>query len=1001
LKAGKELEAKYPGCDYTSNCEKRCQIESCGPKPGAPGNWVCENGKWVNKLEFFVSPSGNDENEGTKEKPFRTIEKAKSVVRNLLLAGVSSDIYIILREGSYFLNTPLVFDDRDSGKNGYKVVYTNYPGEEARVIGGSRITNWVKNSDNIYKAYVGNKKFSVLFENGQRAVPAREPNSGYFRVYRASSDKKTTEFYYDDRIVREPFEYRNAQVYLWNDGDWFADLAPIVNVDFTNNLITLYRGEGYTYEITEGDRYFIQHSFDFLDAPGEFYLDEGSGTLYYYPRKIPITEQEIIIPEIESLLILKGSSQSKPVKNLEFDGLTFMVTDAFRLAPDDWERNSALIYLENVENITIRNSRIQSSGSNGILLYGFARNNLISGNLVEHTGSAGIWLRGPDPGKGKEEADVNSNNKIINNYVRYVGELIGSKPGILLKYSGGNLVSNNKVAHTPYSGIVLSGMICSVVRGWVPNASCGEREDPNNYRHFIRTRGNVIQFNEVTDVMRDSQDGGGIYTWATAEDNLITNNLVHNFESPLPNGLAMGIYIDDAGDYTTISNNIIYGITGTRAIPVVLKGIYNKFNNNIVINNASPNFQVLSHHVHMWAFNGIPNHHLVLENNIFVYQGSSSAFRQLYRFNDWSENKIIFSDKNLFWHPSGIYNVYIKGRGELSLNQWRSQYGFDRNSLTEDPRFNDIMQHDYTVNNRNILSLGFKNIDKSKIGLSSDSKFRNKEEGRLQLLLKNSGFEETIPDQGDNGKTFDPAIWGVAEGKTEKGTANVIEEWPGLIQVVSKENGVLPYEGNKMLKIDAMLYVKTNVRQYYNQTISEGKLVQEIALYPFSNEYLQQIEIRGTRDEGRTGYKTGEEEGVRGNQLFSLKYSHLGMLLVVTTGKETKNGRHIIWKEFPALPQNQWSKIKIVLEKAEPGRDEIGEFSQFKLSLYVNDKLLYQSGRPDEPYIQFFSSADFVVIGDDYVLPEGKSPDKDEIMGPTTGDSFGIIYYDLANAWKE
>jgi hypothetical protein len=162
---------------------------------------------------------------------------------------------------------------------------------------------------------------------------------------------------------------------------------------------------------------------------------------------------------------------------------------------------------------------------------------------------------------------------------------------------------------------------------------------------------------------------------------------------------------------------------------------------------------------------------------------------------------------------------------------------------------------------------------------------------------------------------------------------------------------------------------------------------------------LQQIEIRGTRDKNRE-YKEGTiEGGVRGNQLFSLKYSHLGMLLVVTTGKETKNGRHIIWKEFPALPQKQWSKIKIVLEKAEPGRDEIGEFSQFKLSLYVNDKLLYQSGRPDEPYVQFFSSADFVVIGDDYVLPEGKSPDKDEIMGPTTGDSFGIIYYDLANAY--
>jgi hypothetical protein len=213
------------------------------------------------------------------------------------------------------------------------------------------------------------------------------------------------------------------------------------------------------------------------------------------------------------------------------------------------------------------------------------------------------------------------------------------------------------------------------------------------------------------------------------------------------------------------------------------------------------------------------------------------------------------------------------------------------------------------------------------------------------LLLKNISFEEIIPDKGDNGKTFDPDKWGVCEGKTEKGTANVIEEYPELIQVVSKENSVLPYEGNKMLKIDARLYIKTNVRQYYNQSVADGKLVQEIYLYPFIDEYLQQIEVRETKDKGRTRYKKGKEEGIRGNQLFSLKYSHLGMLLVVTTGRETKNRRHIIWKELPALPKRQWSKIKIVLEKIEPGKDEIGEFSQFKLSLYINDKLFYQSGR--------------------------------------------------------
>ncbi len=228
----------------------------------------------------------------------------------------------------------------------------------------------------------------------------------------------------------------------------------------------------------------------------------------------------------------------------------------------------------------------------------------------------------------------------------------------------------------------------------------------------------------------------------------------------------------------------------------------------------------------------------------------------------------------------------------------------------------------------------------------------------------------------------------------------MIEEKPELIQVVSNENGVSPYKGEKMLKIDARLYVKTNIRQYYASAINEGGLIQEIALYPLSEEYLQQIEIRGERDKGRGGYKEGNEEGIRGNQLFALKYSHEGMLLVITTGEEVKHGRHIIWKEFPQLPAKQWSKIRIILERVEDGKDKQGVFSQFKISLYVNNKLLYQSGRPNEPYIQFFKSADFIVIGDDYVLPEDKSPEKNK-MAPTAGDSYGIIYYDNVYAWHE
>jgi hypothetical protein len=55
LKAGKELEAKYPGCDYTSSCEKQCQIEECGPMPAYPTKEgcqrVCKGGKWQDICE--------------------------------------------------------------------------------------------------------------------------------------------------------------------------------------------------------------------------------------------------------------------------------------------------------------------------------------------------------------------------------------------------------------------------------------------------------------------------------------------------------------------------------------------------------------------------------------------------------------------------------------------------------------------------------------------------------------------------------------------------------------------------------------------------------------------------------------------------------------------------------------------------------------------------------------------------------------------------------------
>lgn len=49
LKAAKQLEEKYPGCNYAKICEDISEQKpslDCGPAPGAPGNWRCIDGAW-------------------------------------------------------------------------------------------------------------------------------------------------------------------------------------------------------------------------------------------------------------------------------------------------------------------------------------------------------------------------------------------------------------------------------------------------------------------------------------------------------------------------------------------------------------------------------------------------------------------------------------------------------------------------------------------------------------------------------------------------------------------------------------------------------------------------------------------------------------------------------------------------------------------------------------------------------------------------------------------
>jgi hypothetical protein len=250
-----------------------------------------------------------------------------------------------------------------------------------------------------------------------------------------------------------------------------------------------------------------------------------------------------------------------------------------------------------------------------------------------------------------------------------------------------------------------------------------------------------------------------------------------------------------------------------------------------------------------------------------------------------------------------------------------------------------------------------------------------------QAYVENPGFERVVADSDG---TADPEAWGVTEGETVEGTGHVIREMPELVQVVGREGAIEPYEGQRMLKVDARLLLKSSVRQYYRRPVESGTLVQQLAVRPAqSGEYVQQIEVRGTPD----------FREVEGKELFHLRWTDEGLLLRVRTGSPGFRGQSGYWRTFPPLPRGRWSLFRITLTRAAPTRDNEGRMaSQWRLRVELDGTLLFDTGR-DGVYSQYIRSADFVFIGDETMSGTPKK------LNPTgTGDGIGIVYYDLAVA---
>lgn len=536
---------------------------------------------------FFVSPTGDDTALGTQSRPWKTIQHARDAIREWGLNDpqrMRSDITVNVRAGDYEIAQTITFDERDSGANGYQVIYRSYDGPgKARLLGAKQITGWQTYQNGIYRAQVPvNEPFYTLFENDQRAVTARYPSIGngptvgpYLQSAQGTDDSLINS---DTWLAFNPGDWNenwnlgeytswSAQVVVWSGGhwSWFTDTVPILNVSWNKNFVTLNYPARYSLFSQVGSRYFIQNSLDFLDQPGEYFLDPIAGWLYYMPRGGSLDNSTMWAPTVTTLIQIAGSSPGQRAQDITFDGFALEYSDFMQWYRYGWNatgdsglvhtypgydrqiemtRNRhGMITLTNTRGITLNALNISNTGFHAIYMLFANDHNTVSNCLFAHIGADGIKIEGGYPGEG----DISHDHTLTNNYINYVGELVpGDASGVEILDSGNVAVSHSVIMHSPRYAVALKSITT------VANA--------DQYCNNI-----TLEYLKVAHAGLDSGDMGAIDAYGVSNQPPYTiNKLMNqititdvNADPSMPDVVPSGIHMDSGGEGFNFTNIVI------------------------------------------------------------------------------------------------------------------------------------------------------------------------------------------------------------------------------------------------------------------------------------------------------------------------------------------------------------------------------------------------------------------------------------------------------------
>lgn len=543
----------------------------------------------ANAIDFHVSPNGNDAAEGTLTAPFKTLEQAQRAVRGVN-KSMKEDINVYLHEGTYQLTSTLRLSNADGGTNSHYVRYMAAPGETPLVTGGIPVNGWelFDAEKNIWCAKDVVGRFRQLYVNGKKAIRARHPNvkpngDHYFnRLAKVDTTGRAFDVYTDQ--IKKLENIKKSEIHVMVA--WADQTLRIDDVKYNGNTCKiipqdpertrLFRraypmlGTAFMSNPPKQQCYYLENDMSLLDMEGEWYLDEDTNTLYYMPRDgEDMSTANVVAPNIETLIEVKGESTKDKVQNISFSGIVFAHTNYLRPSNEgflnlqagqfavnvveDWRgllksnefmlwHPSAGIEVTNASRVIFEDNIFTQMAATGLDFTSGTNDTRIEGNVFTEIGGSSISVGkfAPDSlteiHKGYNPSDkdeICTRDTVKNNYVHNTtNEIQGGVP-ILGGYPRYIVIEHNEVSYANYSGI-------SVGFGWTTNETAMD--------------GNKINYNEIHHIARLLCDGAAIYTLSNQGKN---GQIMYNYSHDI-NG-------SDWADYWTCP---IYQDEGTSGFEI-------------------------------------------------------------------------------------------------------------------------------------------------------------------------------------------------------------------------------------------------------------------------------------------------------------------------------------------------------------------------------------------------------------------------------------------------